>query len=61
MFDLGTKSTKGASCGFHLAQADGIDYIYDGSIHERPRNPAPDMAVCFDESNIAITRIAVGN
>lgn len=37
------------------------DYIYDGSIHERPRNPASDVAVCFDESNIAITRIAVGN
>jgi 5'-nucleotidase len=35
-------------------------YIYDGSIHERPRNPGNDVAVCFDESKISITRIAVG-
>ena len=37
------------------------NYIYDGSIHERPRNPGSDVAVCFDESKIAITRISVGN
>ena len=37
------------------------DYIYDGSIHDRPRNPGSDVAVCFDESKIAITRIAVGS
>ena len=36
------------------------DYIYNGSIHERPRNPGTDVAVCFDEREISITRIAVG-
>ncbi len=36
------------------------EYIYDGSIHERPRNPGTDVAVCFDERKIAITRMAVG-
>ena len=36
------------------------EYIYDGSIHERPRNPGTDVAVCFDERKISITRIAVG-
>ena len=35
-------------------------YSYEGSIHERPRNPGTDVAVCFDEKKIAITRIAVG-
>jgi 5'-nucleotidase len=37
------------------------DYIYEGSIHERPRNPGTDVAVCFDERKISVTRIAVGN
>jgi len=36
------------------------DYIYNGSIHERPRNSGTDVAVCFDERKISITRIAVG-
>jgi 5'-nucleotidase len=36
------------------------EYIYSGSIHERPRDPGTDVAVCFDEKKIAITRIAVG-
>ena len=36
------------------------DYSYNGSIHERPRNSGADVAVCFDEKKIAITRIAVG-
>jgi len=36
------------------------EYIYEGSIHERPRNPGTDVAVCFDEGKIAITQIAVG-
>jgi len=38
----------------------GNDYIYQGSIHERPRRPGTDVAVCFDEGKIAITRIALG-
>jgi 5'-nucleotidase len=38
----------------------GDDYIYQGSIHERPRRPGTDVAVCFDEGKIAITRIALG-
>jgi 5'-nucleotidase len=36
------------------------EYSYKGSIHERPRKPGTDVAVCFDEKKIAITRIAVG-
>jgi 5'-nucleotidase len=40
---------------------DGDDYSYDGSIHERPRDPGTDVAVCFDEGKISITRIGVGN
>jgi 5'/3'-nucleotidase len=36
------------------------EYSYNGSIHERPRNSGADVAVCFDEKKIAITRIAVG-
>jgi 5'-nucleotidase len=36
------------------------DYVYEGSIHERPRNPGTDVAVCFDEGKISITQIAVG-
>jgi 5'-nucleotidase len=36
------------------------EYIYNGSIHERPRNSGKDVAVCFDERKISITRIAVG-
>ena len=36
------------------------EYIYEGSIHERPREPGTDVAVCFDEGKVSITRIAVG-
>jgi 5'-nucleotidase len=36
------------------------EYIYEGSIHERPRNPGTDVAVCFDEGKISITQIAIG-
>jgi 5'-nucleotidase len=36
------------------------EYFYDGSIHERPRDPGTDVAVCFDEGKVSITRIAVG-
>jgi 5'-nucleotidase len=36
------------------------EYSYDGSIHERPRDAGTDVAVCFDQKKIAITRIAVG-
>ena len=36
------------------------EYIYTGSIHERPRNPETDVTVCFDKRKISITRIAVG-
>jgi 5'-nucleotidase len=38
----------------------GNEYIYQGSIHERPRKPGTDVAVCFDQGKIAITRIALG-
>ena len=38
----------------------GDKLLYDGTIHERPRDPGKDVAVCFDERRIAITRIAVG-
>jgi len=38
----------------------GAELFYDGTIHERPRDPGKDVAVCFDEGRIAITRIAVG-
>ena len=39
---------------------DENDYFYEGSIHERPRRPGTDVAVCFDEGKISITQIAVG-
>jgi 5'-nucleotidase len=38
----------------------GNEYKYRGSIHERPRKPGTDVAVCFDEGKISITRLAVG-
>jgi 5'-nucleotidase len=38
----------------------GNELIYTGTIHERPRDPGKDVAVCFDERQIAITRLAVG-
>ena len=38
----------------------GDKLTYQGTIHERPRDPGKDVAVCFDEGKIAITRLAVG-
>jgi 5'-nucleotidase len=38
----------------------GDELFYTGTIHERPRDPGQDVAVCFDERKIAITRLAVG-
>lgn len=35
-------------------------YTYQGTIHERPREPHKDVAVCFDEHKIAVTRIPIG-
>ena len=35
-------------------------YTYQGSIHERPRAPGKDVAVCFDEGKIAVTCIPLG-
>jgi broad specificity polyphosphatase/5'/3'-nucleotidase SurE len=37
----------------------GNELIYVGTIHERPRDPGKDVAVCFDEGRIAITCLAV--
>ena len=39
---------------------DGDELIYKGTIHERPRDSGKDVAVCFDEGRIAITRMVVG-
>jgi 5'-nucleotidase len=38
----------------------GDELFYEGTIHERPRDSGKDVAVCFDERRIAITRVAVG-
>ena len=38
---------------------EGRDLIYDGSIHQRPRDPGRDVEVCFG-GKVAITRIALG-
>ena len=38
----------------------GSDYVYQGSIHERPRQPGTDVAVCFDEGKISVTQIPLG-
>ncbi|AQV03112.1 5'/3'-nucleotidase SurE [Desulfococcus multivorans] len=34
--------------------------IYQGTIHERPRAPGRDVAVCFDDGAAAVTRIPIG-
>jgi len=39
----------------------GAELFYEGTIHERPRDPGKDVAVCFDQGRIAITRLAVGS
>ncbi len=38
----------------------GNELTYKGTIHDRPRDSGKDVAVCFDEGRIAITRLAVG-
>ncbi len=38
----------------------GDTLIYEGTIHERPRDAGKDVAVCFDEHKVAITRLALG-
>ncbi|MDJ0988062.1 MAG: 5'/3'-nucleotidase SurE [Desulfobacterales bacterium] len=37
----------------------GDTLVYRGIIHNRPRDAGKDVAVCFDEGKIAITRLAV--
>jgi 5'-nucleotidase len=44
----------------YVYHQNGDELIYKGTIHERPRDPGKDVAVCFDERRIAITRLAVG-
>ena len=44
----------------YVYHQNGDKLLYDGTIHERPRDSGKDVAVCFDERRIAITRIAVG-
>ena len=44
----------------YVYQQNGEEFIYKGSIHERPRDSGRDVAVCFDEGRISITRLAVG-
>ena len=44
----------------YVYHQNGNKLTYKGSIHERPRDPGKDVAVCFDEGKIAITRLAVG-
>lgn len=44
----------------YVYQQNGDELIYKGTIHERPRDSGKDVAVCFDEQRIAITRLAVG-
>jgi 5'-nucleotidase len=40
-------------------QKEGNDYIYDGTIHERPRDPGKDVDVCFS-GKVAVTCIPIG-
>lgn len=62
---------KGTSLAFQFCGLDtnphryeylknGDEFTYNGSIHERPRNPGTDVAVCFDEGRVAITQIGIG-
>ena len=44
----------------YVYHQNGDELIYKGTIHERPRDSGKDVAVCFDEGKIAITRLAVG-
>ena len=36
----------------------GSEYAYEGTIHERPRNPGMDVAVCFG-GKIAVTKLEI--
>ena len=45
----------------YVYDRNGDALTYRGTIHERPRDPGKDVAVCFDEGRIAITRLAVGS
>ncbi len=62
----GQSSIPNEFCGLDINphkynfKKDENNYIYEGSIHERPRHPGTDVAVCFDEGKISITQIAVG-
>jgi 5'-nucleotidase len=42
----------------YIYRKEGSEYIYEGSIHERPRDPGKDVDVCFS-GNISITRLAL--
>ena len=44
----------------YVYSRNGNELAYKGTIHERPRDPGKDVAVCFDEGRIAITCLAVG-
>lgn len=44
----------------YVYERNGEELIYKGTIHKRPRDTGKDVAVCFDEGRIAITRLAVG-
>jgi len=44
----------------YVYHQNGDALTYQGTIHERPRYAGQDVAVCFDEGRIAITRLAVG-
>ena len=45
----------------YVYHKNGDERMYKGTIHERPRDPGKDVAVCFDERKIAITLLAVGS
>jgi 5'-nucleotidase len=37
---------------------EGKNYIYEGTIHERPRDPGKDVDVCFS-GNVSISQLAI--
>ncbi len=42
----------------YIYRKEGNDYIYEGTIHERPRDPGKDVDICFS-GKISITRLAL--
>lgn len=38
---------------------EGDAFIYEGAIHDRPRDPGTDVDVCFSRKKISITRISL--